>query len=62
MQKIITVTTHTNIIDKDNKYIEKEYPKINEYLEDGYEVKQVVPVVTNSESSYMYSITFVLEK
>ena len=62
MQKVITVTTHTNIIDKEDKFIEKEYPKINEYLEDGYEVKQVVPVVTNSQNSYRYSITFILDK
>ena len=62
MQKVITVTTHTNIIEGDNKFVEKEYPKINAYLEDGFEVKQVVPVVTNADNSYMYTITFVLEK
>lgn len=62
MQKVITITTHTNIIDQNDKFTEKEYPKLNEYLENGYVVKQTVPIVTNSETSYMYSITFILEK
>jgi len=62
MQKVITITTHTNIIDKDVKFTEKEYPKLNEYLEDGYIVRQTIPIVTNSETSYMYSITFILER
>ncbi|MEL0457619.1 hypothetical protein WJN01_15390 [Flavobacteriaceae bacterium SZ-1-7] len=62
MQKVITITTHTNIIDKDDKFTEKEYPKLNEYLEDGYIVKQTVPITTGSQTSYMYSITFILEK
>ena len=62
MQKVITVTTHTNIIDKDSKFTEKEYPKVTAYLTEGYKVIQVVPVTTSAESSYMYSLTFVLEK
>lgn len=61
MQKVITITTHTNIIDKTEMFTEKEYPKLNEYLEDGYIVKQTIPIVTNS-TSFMYSITFILEK
>ncbi len=35
MQKVITITTHTNIIDKEDKFTEREYPKLNNYLEDG---------------------------
>jgi len=60
MQKVITITTHTNIIDKDNKFTEKEYPTLDSYLQAGYKVIQVIPVDDNS--SYMYSLTFVLEK
>jgi hypothetical protein len=62
MQKVITVTTHTNVIDKEEKFTEKEYPTLNKYLEEGYKVIQVTPIVTNSNTSYMYSITFLLEK
>ena len=62
MQKVITVTTHTNIIDKDSKFIEKEYPQLNAYLEDGYKVKEIVPITLQSTTAYMYSLTFILEK
>jgi hypothetical protein len=62
MQKVITVTTHTNVIDKEEKFTEKEYPKLSSYLEEGYKVISTTPVVTNSTNSYMYSITFLLEK
>ncbi|MFV8335759.1 hypothetical protein ACNQF7_06680 [Flavobacterium sp. RSP29] len=62
MQKVITVTTHTNIVSKDEKFTEKEYPTLNKYLEDGYKVIQVTPVILNSVTAYMYSITFLLEK
>lgn len=62
MQKVITVTTHTNIIDKDAKFTEKEYPQLNTYLEDGYKVKEIVPITLASATTYMYSLTFILEK
>jgi len=62
MQKVITITTHTNIIDNDNKFVEKEYPNLDSYLKDGYKVIQVIPVTTASTDSFMYSLTFVLEK
>ena len=51
MQKVITITTHTNVINQDSKFTEKEYPKLNEYLEGGYKVKSTVPIVTHSEKS-----------
>ena len=62
MQKVITVTTHTNVIDKQEKFTEKEYPILNSYLEEGYKVISITPIITNSTTSYMYSITFLLEK
>jgi len=62
MQKVITITTHTNIIDKDNKFTEKEYPTLDNYLQEGYKVVQVVTAIPNSTTAYMYSLTFVLEK
>jgi hypothetical protein len=62
MQKVITITTHTNIIDKDNNFTEKEYPALDNYLKDGYKVVQVVTAIPNSTTAYMYSLTFILEK
>ena len=62
MQKVITITTHTNIIEKENKFTEKEYPSLNKYLNEGYVVSQVVPVVPGANTAYMYSLTFVLTK
>ena len=62
MQKVITVTTHTNIIDKDDKFTEKEFPILDAYLQEGYKVVQIVPVTTGANNSYMYSLTFLLEK
>jgi len=41
MQKVITITTHTNIIDKDNKFTEKEYPTLDTYLKDGYKKNSI---------------------
>jgi hypothetical protein len=62
MQKVITITSHTNIIDDENKFIENEYPKLNKYLEDGYTVAQTIPILKQADSSYMYAITFILHK
>jgi hypothetical protein len=62
MQKVITITTHTNIVSMNAEFKETEFPKLNEYLQSGYKVLQVIPVSTSSTESYMYSLTFVLEK
>ena len=60
--KVITITTHTNILERDELFKETEYPKLNEYLEQGYTVKESIPITINSTTAYMYSITFILEK
>ena len=62
MQKVVTVTTHMNILKNDQIYAEHEYNKINKYLNDGYSVIQLVPFTTNVEGSFRYTLTFVLEK
>lgn len=62
MQKVITVTTHTNIIDKVLQFTEKEYPELNKYLKEGYKVLQIIPVTTAAQDSYRYSLTFLLDK
>jgi len=60
--KVITIATHTNTLGRDELFTETEYPKLNEYLEQGYIVKETIPVTTSATSSYMYAITFILEK
>ena len=60
-QKIVTVHTHTNTFGE-NKFAEHEFPVVTKYLDDGYSVKQIVPVILSSTAAYMYSLTFVLEK
>ncbi|MCK0158967.1 hypothetical protein MWU65_17425 [Cellulophaga sp. F20128] len=62
MQKVITITTHTNIIDKEDKFTEKEYPKLSEYLENGYSIKEAIPIIKPADPSLRYAITFILEK
>lgn len=61
MQKVITISSHTNIIGNE-PFVETEYPQLTQYLEDGYEIKQSIPILKHSDNSYMYAITFVLEK
>lgn len=61
MQKVITITTHTNIVHRDNKFSEKEYPTLDKYLQEGYKVVQAIPM-SPDKNSYMYSLTFILEK
>lgn len=60
MQKVITITTTTNVLTKDKEHIAREYPEINEYLDVGYVVSNLVPVTLPVEGAYKYSLTFVL--
>jgi HD-GYP domain-containing protein (c-di-GMP phosphodiesterase class II) len=62
MQKVLTVTSHTNIIDKEAKFTEREYPTLDKYLKEGYRIIQTIPIVKPADTSYMYAITFILEK
>ena len=61
MQKVLTVTSHTNIIDKEAKFTEREYPTLDKYLQEGYRIIQTVPIIKPADNSYMYAITFILE-
>lgn len=60
MQKLITVSTHTN--KGGNDFHEEEYPKVNELLEQGYKVVNVYPITTAATGSYMFALVIVLEK
>lgn len=58
MDKIITVTSHTNTLEKGEKFMETEYPQLNKYLEQGYVVINTYPIIKPADASYMYSIVF----
>ncbi|WP_421812442.1 hypothetical protein [Flagellimonas sp.] len=60
MYKVLTVTTHTKI--EGSKFTETEYPKLNEYLEDGYSIKETIPIIKPADVSLRYAITFILYK
>ena len=61
MQKVITITSYTNIINNGN-YVEDEYEKLNKYLEEGYVIIDKIPIIKQHSDDYMYAITFILEK
>jgi len=61
MVKVITITSHTNIIEKDQKFIETEYPELNKYLEEGYYIKNTIPILKPADPSFRYAITFILQ-
>jgi len=61
MQRILTITTSTQILEE-NEYVEREYETLNKYLEEGYKVVSVTPVTPSSNVSYRYAVVFVLEK
>lgn len=60
MQKLITVTTHTN--KGGNDFHEEQYPQVNELMEQGYKVVNVYPITTAATGSYMFALVIVLEK
>ena len=61
MQKVITVTNFTGVVDANNTFNEHEYPELTKHLNDGYIVKDTI-LVSNNSDGYRYSITFVLAK
>lgn len=62
MQKVITITSHTNIINEGESFNEASYPLLDKFLEEGYYIKEFIPIIKPSDTSYMYAITFILEK
>ncbi len=61
MQKVITVTTRA-YIDGNEKFIETEYPELKKALDEGYYVKQVIPVIQNNGNGVYYDTIFILDK
>lgn len=62
MQKVITITSHTNLLQRDEKFNESEYPTLNKYLQEGYRVTQTFPIIKPADNSFTYAITFILAK
>ncbi|SHN35292.1 hypothetical protein [Mucilaginibacter sp. OK098] len=62
MQKIVTVTSRYDIINQGEDFKESEYPKLKEYLEDGYVIAQIVPVIKPADTAYRYAVIFLLTK
>ena len=60
MQKVITVTSKVHF-DQKTKFIETEYPEINNALKDGYKVTQVIPVIEPANTGVFYETIFVLD-
>ena len=61
MLKVITVTKRA-YIEKDEKFIETEYPELNKALNEGYQISQIIPVVQNGGNGAYYDTIFVLTK
>jgi hypothetical protein len=60
-QKVITITTTTAIDTKTDDFVETEYPVLNAYLDDGYSVQEIIPVLKPGGDTSTYAITFLLE-
>jgi len=62
MNKVITISTHTNIIPEKKTFVETEYPLLNKYLEEGYTIYKMETIVKPADASYMFAIVFILQK
>ena len=61
MDKIIVVNGHQATI-KRSEFKELEYPELNKYLEKGFAINKILPVVQQNHSSTLYySIIFHLK-
>lgn len=60
MQKVIFVNVHAD--ETSELSIDFVNSKINDYLELGYSVKQVIPITRTGSYSYCATYAFVLEK
>lgn len=59
MQKVITVTSHTNIMGE-KSFVENTYPELDKLLNEGYYIQQTIPIIKPADDSFMYAITFIL--
>jgi hypothetical protein len=59
-QKVISVNVLLNATDKVSGLKEYEFPEVKQALDQGYIVKQVVPM--KADGLYVINLTFILEK
>lgn len=59
-QKTITVKVLATM-EKGNEFLEYEFPKLNEYLNDGWIIKDVFQTATNTNVAFLF-LTFVIYK
>jgi hypothetical protein len=62
MQKVITITSLTNIIPDGKRFYENQYPELQKLLDEGYRIIETIPVIKPADTSTRYAITFILEK
>jgi len=62
MQKVITISSFTNLTEKGDKFNETEYPSLNKYLEEGYTIRQTIPIIKPADVTNTYAVIFILEK
>lgn len=60
MDKVITINFLTSKFKGDENFIETEYPKLKEFLEQGFHVLDKIPFTNDTGS--VCSITFILRK
>lgn len=61
--KVITITSHINLVKERTTYFAQEYPELNTYLEEGYVIKETIYHAPKNQSTHFgYSITFILDK
>jgi hypothetical protein len=61
-QRIISVNINTADVEKDLGYKEFEFSLLNDYLDDGYCVKDKFTAVSNATGLFCINMTFILEK
>jgi hypothetical protein len=64
MQKVISINVFSNSENEDREAVnfkEFEFPELNKYLDDGYEVEQFYQVATSNNRSNA-TLTFILKK
>ncbi|MDY8137507.1 hypothetical protein [Aquimarina sp. 2201CG5-10] len=58
--KTVTVQV-SSTMSRDLDFKEYEFPKVNEYLETDWMIKEVIPSTTNQNVGFLY-LTFILKK
>ncbi len=60
LNKTITIKASATLA-AGSEFMEYEYPKLNELLNDGWKIREVVTAITNVNVGFVF-LTFVLQK